>query len=196
MTEEKLRIAVIVGSTRPNRNGIKVAKWVYEHLEKNSPENVEFELVDIESFNLPLLDEPIPAMQGKYSKEHTKKWSAKISEFDGYIFVTPEYNHGMPGALKNAIDFLYKEWNNKAAAFVSYGVAGGVRSTEQFRQVMGNLQVADVSAQVAFNLFEDFENFSIFKPRDIHEKSLNALMNQLISWAKAMKTVREKLIRE
>ena len=96
-----LELAIIIGSTRPGRVGESVARWVHELAEKRS--DAEFELVDIKDFNLPLLDEPVPPSQGKYSKEHTKKWAAKIASFDGYVFVTPEYNHGTSGALKNAI---------------------------------------------------------------------------------------------
>jgi NAD(P)H-dependent FMN reductase len=116
------RIAIIIGSTRPSRNGEAVAKWVYKIAQKRS--EAEFELVDIKDFNLPLLDEPVSPIMGQYSKPHTKAWAAKIGSFDGYVFVTPEYNHGISGALKNAIDFLFAEWNNKAAGFVSYGGIG------------------------------------------------------------------------
>ena len=120
-----LRIAIIIGSTRPGRNGEAVAKWVYKIAQKRS--DAEFELVDIKDFNLPLLDEPVPPSLGQYRKDHTKVWAAKIDSFDAYVFVTPEYNHGTSGALKNAIDFLFAEWNDKAAGFVSYGGAGGAR---------------------------------------------------------------------
>ena len=129
MNDQMLKIALILGSTRPGRNGEAVSQWVYEIAKRRSDAN--FELVDIKDFNLPLLDEPIPPSMGQYSQEHTKTWSAKIDSFDAYIFVTAEYNHGIPGALKNAIDFLFKEWNNKVAGFVSYGSAGGVRAVEQ-----------------------------------------------------------------
>jgi NAD(P)H-dependent FMN reductase len=135
-----LRVAIILGSTRPGRNGEAVARWVY-NIAKKLSNDVEFEYIDIKDFNLPLLDEPIPPSQGQYSKDHTKAWSAKIDSFDAYIFVTAEYNHGIPGALKNAIDFLYRKWNNKAAGFVSYGGAGGVRSVEHLRLVMGNCRL-------------------------------------------------------
>ena len=100
-----LKVAVILGSTRPGRNGEAVAQWVYETAKKRS-NDAEFEYVDIKDFDLPLLDEPVPPSQGQYNKDHTKTWSAKIESFDAFIFVTPEYNHGIPGALKNAIDFL------------------------------------------------------------------------------------------
>src|SRR5205085_7211573 len=103
----------------------------------------------------------------------TKAWAAKIDSFDAYVFVTPEYNHGTSGALKNAIDFLYKEWTNKVAGFVGYGGASGTRAVENLRLVMGELQVADVRAQVGLSLFTDFENFSVFKPAAHHEQSVN-----------------------
>ncbi len=183
-----LRLAIIIGSTRPGRVGESVARWVYE-LAK-SRRDAEFELVDIAGFNLPLLDEPVPPSQGEYSKPHTKAWSAKIGSFDGYVFVTPEYNHGPPGALKNAIDFLYTEWNNKAAGFVGYGSAGGVRAVEHLRLVMAEVQVATVRNQVALSLFTDFENFTTFKPAAYHEKSVNQMLDQLIAWGGAMKTLR------
>ena len=183
-----IKIAIILGSTRPGRNGEAVARWVYEIAKKRI--DAEFEFVDIKDFNLPLLDEPVPPSQGQYSKEHTKRWSAKIDSFDGYIFVTAEYNHGIPGALKNAIDYLYKEWNNKAAGFVGYGSAGGVRAVEQLRLVMAELQVADVRAQVAVSIITEFEDFRNFKPASYQEKLVNTMLDQVISWGRALKLVR------
>lgn len=183
-----IKIAIILGSTRPGRNGEAVARWVYEIAKKRI--DAEFEFVDIKDFNLPLLDEPVPPSQGQYSKEHTKRWSDKIDSFDGYIFVTAEYNHGIPGALKNAIDFLYQEWNNKAAGFVSYGSAGGVRSVEHLRLVMAELQIADVRAQVTLSLFTDFENFTKFKPAAFQEQYVNTLLDQVIAWGRALKFLR------
>ena len=182
-----LKIAIILGSTRPGRNGEAVAKWVHEHAKTRS--DAEFELVDVKDFNLPLLDEPVPPSMGQYSKEHTKRWAAKINGFDAYVFVTPEYNHSTSGALKNAIDFIYKEWNNKAAGFVSYGSAGGARAVEHLRLIMAEMQVATVRAQVMFSLMTDFENFSTFKPAAQHESSLKTLLDQLVSWGTALKTV-------
>ncbi|WP_437899004.1 NADPH-dependent FMN reductase [Sorangium sp. So ce124] len=183
-----LKVAIILGSTRPGRNGEAVAKWVHDVALKKG--GADYELVDIKDFDLPLLDEPAPPSMGQYTKPHTKAWAAKIDPFDAFVFVTPEYNHGTSGALKNAIDYLYKEWNNKAAGFVSYGSAGGSRAVEQLRLVMAELQIADVRAQVMLSLFDDFENFSVFKPRPRHEKSVGALLDQLLAWAGAMKTLR------
>ena len=183
-----IRIGIIIGSTRPGRNGEAVAKWVYEIAQKRS--DAEFELVDIRDFNLPLLDEPVPPSLGHYTKEHTKAWAAKIDSFDAYVFVTPEYNHGTSGALKNAIDFLFKEWNNKAAGFVGYGGAGGVRAVEHLRLVMAEVQVATVRNQVALSLITDFENYTHFKPAAHHEKLVNQMLDQLIAWSGAMKSLR------
>ena len=184
-----IRVAIILGSTRPGRNGEAVAKWVHQHAQQRT--DAQFELVDIQDFNLPLLDEPVPPSMGQYSKPHTKAWANKIASFDAYVFVTPEYNHGTSGALKNALDFLYAEWNNKAAGFVSYGSAGGARAVEQLRLVMAELQIATVRSQVMFSLFTDFENMSQFKPADYHQKSLGSLFDQLIAWGGALKNVRQ-----
>jgi NAD(P)H-dependent FMN reductase len=184
-----VKLQVILGSTRPGRNGEAVAHWVYEQTKKR--DDLEVELVDIADYDLPLLDEPVPPSMGKYSKDYTKKWAAKIAEADGYIFVAGEYNHGIPGALKNAIDYLYAEWNNKAAGFVSYGSAGGVRSVEHLRGVMGEIQIADVREQLFLSLAHDFENYSQFKPNEQHEQKLNLVLDQLILWSKAMQTVRQ-----
>ncbi len=185
-----IRIAIIIGSTRPGRKADAVAKWVYGIAQKRS--EAEFEIVDIRDYNLPLLDEAIPPSQGQYSQPHTKTWAAKVAAFDAFVFVTPEYNHGIPGALKNAIDYLYREWNNKAAGFVSYGSMGGARAVESLRLVMGELQVADVRQQVMLSLFTDFENFTTFKPAALHEKSVNAMLDQVIAWGGALQTLRNK----
>src|SRR3954464_8437179 len=184
-----LKIAIVTGSTRPGRNNEAVARWV--HGLAKTRKDAEFELVDIADYNLPLLDEPVPPSMGQYSHEHTKKWAAKIASFDAYVFVTPEYNHSICGALKNAIDFLFAEWNNKAAGFVGYGSAGGARAVEHLRLVMAEVQVATVRNQVALSLFTDFENYTDFKPAPHHEKSLNQMLDQLIAWSGAMKTLRQ-----
>src|SRR5947207_15872724 len=148
-----MRIAIIIGSTRPGRKAEAVAKWVYEIAQNRS--DAEFELVDIKDFDLPLLDEPVSPIMGQYNKPHTKTWAAKIGSFDGYVFVTPEYNHGISGALKNSIDFLFGEWNNKAAGFLSYGGAGGARAVEQLRLVLAEVQIARVRNEVLLCLFTD-----------------------------------------
>ncbi len=183
-----LRIAIITGSTRPGRQSEVVARWVLDIAMRRR--DAEFELVDIAQHNLPLFDEPMPPSLGQYTREHTRKWAAKIASFDGYVFVTPEYNHGYPAALKNAIDFLYAEWNNKAAGFVSYGGVGGVRAVEQLRLVMSELEVADVRNQVILSLLTDFENFTTFKPQPRHVGEVQVLLDQVIAWSSALQPLR------
>lgn len=184
-----INIGIIIGSTRPGRNSVAVAKWVYEIASKRN--DAAFEVVDIKDYDLPLLDEPVPASMHQYMHPHTKRWAEKIASLDAFIFVTPEYNHAPTGALKNAIDFIYAEWNNKAAGFVSYGSSGGVRAVEQLRQIMGEIMVADIRAQVTLSLFTDFENFTEFKPASFHETTLHTMIDQLVSWGEALKTVRK-----
>lgn len=188
----KPKIAIIVGSTRPGRLGPQVADWVLQHATQRS--DAEFELVDVMDLSLPLLDEAVPPSMGQYENEHTKNWAAKAAAFDGFIFVTAEYNHSIPAALKNAIDYLYAEWNNKVAGFVSYGSAGGVRAVEQLRQVMAELQIADVRVAPFLSLGEDFEKYSVFKPREHQHKSLDKMLDQLLAWAPALKTVRQNSV--
>jgi NAD(P)H-dependent FMN reductase len=183
-----IKIAIIIGSTRPFRNGEAVANWVHEIASKRSDAVVE--LVDIKDFDLPLLDEMMPAATGQYNQPHTRAWTAKIAPFDAYIFVTPEYNHAPSAALKNAIDYLYREWNDKAAGFVSYGAAGGRLAVEHLRLVMSELRVADVQAQVSLSLASDFENYSVLKPRPHQESTVDAMLEQLIAWGTALKTLR------
>ncbi len=184
-----LNIAIIIGSTRPGRVGEGVAKWVYEVVQKRT--DAKFELVDIKKFDLPLLDEPVSAaMSANYTKPHTKRWSQTIAAFDAFVFVTPEYNHGIPAALKNAIDFLYGEWNHKAAGFVSYGGAGGVRSVEQLRLVMAEIQVSAVRSQVPLSLFTDFVNYQELQPTARHERAVHTLIDELIVLGEVMKNFR------
>ncbi len=116
---------------------------------------------------------------GQYSKPHTKAWAARIDAFDG-----------TSGALKNAIDYLYRERNNKAAGFVSYGSAGGARAVEHLRLVMAELRIATVRAQVMLSLYTDFESFSAFKPAAQHEQALQAMLDRLVAWSEALKALR------
>jgi NAD(P)H-dependent FMN reductase len=182
------KIAIIIGSTRPGRVGEGVARWVHQLAAQRA--DAEFEVVDLLDYKLPHLDEALPPSLGQYTQPHTQAWAAKIASFDGFIFVTPEYNHSTSGALKNAIDFLYAEWNNKACGFVSYGSAGGTRAVEHLRLIAGELQMADVRAQVALSLFTDFENFSVFVPGDHQVPVLNTMLDQLVAWSEALAPLR------
>ena len=184
-----IKVGIIIGSTRPGRNGEAVGKWVNEVAQKRS--DAQFELIDLKDYSLPLLDEPVPPSMGyPYSKPHTQAWSNKIKSLDAFVFVTPEYNHGTSAALKNAIDYLYSEWNNKAAGFVGYGSVGGARAIENLRMIMAELQVADVRAQVMLSLFTDFKDFSIFQPAEFQIGALNSMLDQVVSWGSALQSVR------
>src|SRR3954469_9159871 len=182
------RIAGILGSTRPGRRGAQVADWVMEHAKNRA--DAEFELIDLADYPLPHLDEPLPPSMGQYQNAHTQQWAATIARFDGYVFITPEYNHGTSGVLKNAIDFLYAEWNNKAMGVVSYGAAGGVRAAEHLRLVAGELQMADVRTNVTLSFFTDFENFTDFTPSAHQAGLLATLFDQVIAWSQALAPLR------
>ncbi|MFI0509461.1 NADPH-dependent FMN reductase [Streptomyces sp. WSLK1-5] len=182
------KIGIILGSTRPGRNGEAVARWVLDVASTRS--DAEFELVDLLDYKLPHLDEALPPSMGQYAQPHTQEWAAKIASFDGFVMVTPEYNHSTSGVLKNAIDYLFAEWNNKAVGFVSYGAMGGARAVEHLRLVAGELQMADVRAQVGLSLFHDFENFSVLKPGDFQVDALNATLDQVLAWSRALAPLR------
>jgi NAD(P)H-dependent FMN reductase len=183
-----IRIGFILGSTRPGRNGEQVAKWAYDVASRRG--DAEFELVDLADFPLPHLDEPLPPSFGRYNNEHTKAWAAKIASFDGFVLVTPEYNHSTSGVLKNALDYLYAEWNNKAVGFVSYGAAGGARAAEHLRLIAGELQMADVRQQVVLHLATEFENYRVFKPGDYNVTALNTMLDQVVAWSTALAPLR------
>ncbi|GAB3161862.1 NADPH-dependent FMN reductase [Microbispora hainanensis] len=186
--QHELAVAVIVGSVRPGRRGEAVARWVQGRAARR--ERLAAEVVDIAGYHLPVLDEPWPAAYGRYDRPHTKAWADAIARFDAYVIVTPEYNRSIPGPLKNAIDYLYREWHNKAAGFVSYGIdAGGARAVEHLRVVMGELQVADVRAQVALSLAADFDGED-FAPGPRRDRELDVLLDQLTAWGTALRGVR------
>lgn len=182
-------IGVIVGSTRPGRKATSIAEWVHEHAVHRGDAN--YEIIDLADFDLPHLDEPVAAaMSREYKNEHTIRWSRVIESYDGYIFVTPEYNHGPTGVLKNALDFLYHEWRDKSAGFVGYGTAGGTRAVEQLRLITAELHVASVRDQVALSLFDDFDQHGNFAPDDRHLLTLNRMLDQVIAWSQALATIR------
>jgi NAD(P)H-dependent FMN reductase len=183
-----IKIGIILGSTRPGRRGEGVAKWVLDESTKRP--DADFELIDLLDYPLPHLDEPMPPSMGQYQNQHTKDWAATIAQFDGFIFVTPEYNHSTSGVLKNAIDYLYAEWKNKAMGVVSYGVVGGARAAEHLRLIAGELQMADVRTNVALSMFTDFQYFTEFAPGEHQTQALDALFGEVIAWSSALAPLR------
>ncbi|MDO5677008.1 MAG: NAD(P)H-dependent oxidoreductase [Propionibacteriaceae bacterium] len=184
-----MKIAIITGTTRPGRKSLAVAEWVKSIADERT--DATYEIVDIAEYDLPLFDEPMPTAYGQYANDHTKRFNAKIGEFDGYVMVTGEYNHSTPAALTNAITFPYNEWVNKAVGFVGYGSLGGSRSIENLRLMAAELQMADVRTAAYLSLFDDFEEFTTLAPRDNQKESVNGMLDQLVAWAGAMKTLRE-----
>ena len=184
-----LKIAVVIGSTRPGTKAPAVADWIVEQTKGRA--DAEFTKLDIADFDLPLLDEPVPPARGKYIKEHTKRWAYAVAQYDGFIFVTPEYNHAPAPALVNAIDYLFVEWQDKAAAFVSYGAqVGGARAVEPLRTMLAALNVATISNHVTLSLSTEFEGFVRPNPPEAKVTELQGLFAQLTKWARALKTVR------
>ena len=185
------KIGIITGSTRPGRNSLQVAQWIKGIADKRG--DAEYEVVDLAEFNLPMYAEPVSAAYSQdYQTPEAIPWSRKIAELDGYVFICPEYNHGVTSALKNAIDYLYVEWNNKAAGIVSYGSSGGVRAAESLRIILAELQVASVRTHPAMSLFTDFVNMSEFKPADLHEGSVTTLLDQVNAWTNALQPLRNQ----
>ena len=186
-----LKIGIILGSVREGRNAEAVTNWMYDFAVKRN-DNVDYEIVDLADYQLPLLGAKVPASIVDQAEAAAKAWSEKMNSFDGYIFVAPEYNHAVGGALKNALDHLKPEVANKAAGMVGYGSLGGTRAHENLRLIFGELQVADVQTAVTFSLMTDFENMSVFKPADYHAANANTMLDQVIAWSGVLKTVREK----
>lgn len=185
-----LNVAVIVGSVRPNRVGRDVADWYLEQV--NNVEGANFDLIDLAEVNLPLLDEPVPPAAGQYSKDHTKAWAEKISQYDAYVWVTSEYNHAAPASLTNAISFLFAEWGRKAVAMVSYGSMGGVRAVEHLRAIAGELQMADIRLQVAVRSPWDMKDENGAIKQDLVFGNPVEQAEQLIWWGEALKAARSK----
>jgi len=188
-----VKIAIILGSTRPGRFGAQVADWVMA--QAAGRDDAEYELVDLADYGLVLLDEPtVPgAAKRQYDNPNTRRWSAKIDEFDGYVFVTPEYNHGVPAALKNAFDVLYPDWVHKGAALVSYGADGGVRAVEHWRTILANAQMHVVRGQVSFSTMlevEQREDGDVFAPAERRTKELGNVLRQLTRLTDATASLR------
>ncbi|HTY13285.1 MAG TPA: NAD(P)H-dependent oxidoreductase [Candidatus Omnitrophota bacterium] len=188
-----MKIQVILGSTRQNRFSEKPGRWIAGLLK--AKEGVEAELLDLRDYPLPFYDEAVPPsmLKGNYSNEISKKWAAKIGEGDGYIIVTPEYNHGYPGVLKNALDTVFAEWNNKPVGFVSYGGVMGARSVEQLRLVAIELHLVPIEATLSIPV-QTFRDASARKEGDVSDlfepmkPFADKFIDQVIWWANALRS--------
>lgn len=185
------RIAVVVGSTRSGRQAGGIGRWVLDRGRALVPPHVELALVDLAEIGLPLLDEPSPAITGDYTLAHTHRWSEVVAGFDGFVFVVGEHNHSFPASLKNALDHLFAEWNDKAAGFVGYGVhAGGAVAIEQLRVVLAELRMATVRTAVRLALGTDVADGAVV-PGGRGERALAMMLDELVRWSEALRGVRE-----
>lgn len=184
------QLKVILATTRSERKGPKVAEWFMEKLK--GQQEFEAELLDLKAVNLPFLDEPEHPRLHHYKHEHTKKWSNIIDSADAFVFVTCEYNYGFPAPLKNALDFLYMEWNYKPAGFVSYGgIGGGIRSVQMLKEVVTAQRMMPLPEAVHIPFFAKHINEAgKFEGNEFLDKSVNTMMDELLRWTKALKPMR------
>lgn len=202
-TDKRLKIQIIIGTTREKRFSEKAASFIYQQTQKKN--EIDVELVDLRDYPLPFFNEPVSPStfvgtdQG-YTNEQVKKWVRKIAQADGYIIVTAEYNHGYPAVLKNALDYVFKEWNKKSIGFVGYGSAGGARAIEQLKQVAIELQMVPIRSSIhipssvylaAMN--EKLPvNLELFKPLLTPVDRVDSFLNELIWMTKTLKTASEE----
>ncbi|TCN26772.1 NADPH-dependent FMN reductase [Mesobacillus foraminis] len=182
-TMANLKIGIILGSTRQGRVSPKVGEWVKGIADQRG--DADYEIVDIADYQLPFLGTTDGTEPG------IAAWNEKLASLDGFVFIVQEYNHSITGALKNAIDFAREAWYNKAAGIVSYGSTGGARAAEHLRGILGEVKVADVRTHPTLSLFTDFENMTEFKPAELHLTNVNAMLDEVNDWSKALKTLRQ-----
>jgi NAD(P)H-dependent FMN reductase len=183
------RLFVVTVSTRDGRQGLPIAQWSVERAKAHG--KFEVETVDLRELNLPVFDEPEHPRFRKPVHEHTKKWAAMVDRADAFVFVTPEYNYGMPPSLLNAITYLSHEWQYKAAGFVSYGgMSGGTRSTQMARGVLATMKMVPIPEGVAVPFFIKMIADGKFTPGDMQDKGMTAMLDELFKWETALKTLR------
>ncbi|QKE82900.1 NAD(P)H-dependent oxidoreductase [Arthrobacter sp. NEB 688] len=184
-------IGIVLGSTREGRRGDQVAAWVHEVGARRT--DATFEVVDLRDHPLPHLGEPAAPEDAARHAEQRSRWSATIAGFDGFVLVTPEYNHSTSGVLKNALDHLQAEWHDKAVGIVSYGGVGGARAAEHLRLIAGELQMADVRQQVPLSLMTEFgADFATLTPGEYNQQALSTLLDQVVAWSTALAPLRGK----
>ncbi|MGC5614937.1 NADPH-dependent FMN reductase [Georgenia sp. Z1491] len=184
-----MKIGIIIGSVREGRAGQSVAEWVYSHAQQR--DGVDYEIVDLKAFDLPILTDPVVpgAANREYGTAEARAWSTEIDGYDGFIFVSPEYNHGVPGAFKNAFDTIAPEWAHKAVGLVSYGADGGVRAVEQWRQIVANAQMVAVRGQVSLSLFTEFGENGV-QPDARRDGEIDALLASVEQMTSALAAIR------
>jgi NAD(P)H-dependent FMN reductase len=188
------RLIIIVGSTRPRRAGLAIAEWFVDRARRHRGFDVD--VADLAQVNLPLLDEPNHPRLRRYTNEHTHVWSARVDAADAVVLVTPEYNHGYPAAVKNAIDYLNHEWAYKPAGFVSYGgVSAGTRAVQQLKEVVATLRMVPVVEAVHIPFHTQFIADGRVEANEIMELAADAMLDELVRVASALRPLREPLAR-
>lgn len=177
-----LKIGIILSTTRPERVSEDIGNWVLEKSKQFS--EATYNIVDLKDYKMPFYGE-------EGDMDAVTRFNRDMGRLDGYLFVLAEYNHSLPGVLKNAIDWTNVALHNKSAGIISYGAVGGARAAEHLRGILGAMKVADVQTHILLNLFDDFENMNTFKPRDLHDKNLKSIFEQVESWAKQLKPLRD-----
>jgi NAD(P)H-dependent FMN reductase len=187
------RLMIVIASTRPGRGGLPVAQWFIQRATEH--DGLELRVVDLAELRLPLLDEPNHPRLRKYTQRHTHEWSEMVDAADAFVFVTPEYNHGYPASLKNAIDYLHHEWRHKPVGFVSYGgVAAGTRSVEQLQQVVTAVRLMPVIEQVNLPFYQQFmDDDGVVQANEVMEQAADAMLDRLLALEAALRPLREEL---
>ena len=185
-----LRLNIIVTSTRPGRIGPAIARWVHEHAVATG--GFDARLVDLADFNLPIYDEPKHPRLQDYAHDHTRRWSESVDAADAFVFVTPEYNSGPTPALTNALNYLFKEWEYKPAAFVSYGgISGGMRGVSSVRGLFPVLRMMPIPDGVPLpSVFDQIGDDGVFTPKDVNVRSADRMLSELLRWAEALRPMR------
>ncbi len=176
-----VKIGIVLGSVRDFRFGEQIAQWVMDYAQTRG--DAEFTLIDVKDFDLPFVTDAVPPMQKnkQYEDERVQRWSNTIDELDGFIFITSEYNHGVPGAFKNAVDHLSSEFAGKAVAFIGYASDGAIRAVEQWRTVAGGLSMYDIRPQLTLSLFSDAKDWREFTPAELRSRELVNLVDELVA---------------
>jgi NAD(P)H-dependent FMN reductase len=184
-----MKLNVIVCSTRPGRVGLSVARWAHEAAVRHA--GFEAELVDLADFNLPVYDEPKHPRLRDYQHEHTRRWAASVESADAYVFVTPEYNYFPPPSLVNAVNYVFHEWSYKPAGLVSYGgISGGLRAAQAAKTLLSTVKLVPLTEGVPVPQVGEHIKDGVFQATDHHEGGMATMLNEMVRWATALKTMR------
>lgn len=181
-----MKIGIVAAYVREGSNTEQVARWTLDHAQSRNIEGVTYELVSLIDYDLPALGSTPTEAQA----QAIQNWKDTMAGFDGYVFVTPEYNRATPGFFKNALDYLQPEVNNKAVGYAGFGGLSGLASISGLRVIAAEQQMADIGAMATFSLNTDFENYSVFKPMDYHKPTVDKMLDQLNNWTRALNTIR------